>query len=113
MTEPGETEGFDARRHHEVLREHLGVLPFDVVVFNNAPVPEPLLSSYADRGAVPITVAAADLDAWRDLGLASFGAPLACEGPGGRVRHHPGRLAGAIAACRRLDTEVPVSVGRG
>ena len=98
MTEPGETDGFDAPRHCTELKQHLGELPFNRVIFNTAPVPAHLISSYAARGAMPLRVAAADLDAFRDLGLACLGAPLACEGPTGRVRHDPDRLAAAIAA---------------
>lgn len=102
MTEPGETDGFDASRHCEELKRHLGELPFDRVVFNTAPVPAHLVATYAARGAAPLRVAAADLDAFRDAGLACFGAPLACEGPIGRVRHDPDRLAAAIVAAARL-----------
>lgn len=102
MTEPGETDGFDAPRHCQVLIEHLGQLPFDRVIFNTAPVPAHLVSAYAARGAVPLRVGTADLERFKDLGLACLGAPLACEGPTGRVRHHPDRLAAAIAAASRL-----------
>jgi hypothetical protein len=52
---------------------------------------------------MPLCVAATDLDAFRDLGLACLGAPLACEGPTGKVRHDPDRLAAAIAAATRLS----------
>jgi uncharacterized cofD-like protein len=103
MTEPGETDGFDGPRHCEALKQHLGELPFDRVIFNTAPVPAHLSSSYAARGAMPLSVAATDLDAFRDLGLACLGAPLACEGPTGKVRHDPARLAAAIAAATRLS----------
>jgi uncharacterized cofD-like protein len=113
MTEPGETDGFNARRHLDALREHLDVLPFDVVVFNDAAVPAPLRSWYADRGALPIAVTTRDLTALRELGLASLGAPLVCEGPMGRVRHHPGRLAAAIVACGRLDPQELVAIRQG
>jgi uncharacterized cofD-like protein len=89
MTEPGETDGFDGPRHCEELQRHLGELPFDRVIFNSAPVPAHLVSSYAKRGARPVRVAAADLDAFRDFGLACLGASLACEGPAGRVRTIP------------------------
>jgi uncharacterized cofD-like protein len=113
MTEPGETEGFDAVRHCEVVREHLAELPFDHVIVNTAPVPAHLLSSYAERDASPITAGPRDLAALQDLGLSCFGAPLACEGPIGRVRHHPGRLAVAIAACGGRGPQRLVAHSRG
>jgi uncharacterized cofD-like protein len=98
MTEPGETDGYDAPAHCEALKTHLGGLPFDRVIFNTAPVPTHLVAAYAARGAQPVNVGAGDLDSFRDLGLACLSAALACEGPVGRVRHHPGRLAAAITA---------------
>jgi uncharacterized cofD-like protein len=99
MTEPGETEGFDAARHLEVVRRHLGVQPFEYVILNTAPVPPALAERYAASGSQPITVTDDDLAALRDAGVQPCGAPLAAEGPVGRIRHHPGRLAAAISAC--------------
>ena len=103
MTEPGETHGFDAARHLEVLGDHLGFQPFDCVIFNTAAVPAHLAAAYADRGSGPIAVTTRDLATLRGLGVRAVGAPLACEGPVGRIRHHPGRLAVAIAACARFN----------
>jgi len=102
MTEPGETEGFDAMRHLDVIREHLDYQPFDSVVFNTAPIAPSLAAEYRRRGSVLITVTRDDIAAMRRAGLQPFGAPLACEGPVGRVRHHPGRLAAAIITCARF-----------
>lgn len=106
MTEPGETGGFDAPRHLEVIRDHLGCQPFGHVIFNTAPVPQHLAAAYAERGAEPIAVRPSDFEALERLGARAFGAPLACEGPTGKIRHHPGRLATAIAACARLDRRI-------
>jgi uncharacterized cofD-like protein len=102
MTEPGETTQFDAVRHLEVVREHLGFQPFDHVIFNTAPIPESLAAEYAKKGSVPVTVTNRDISAMREMGLRPLGAPLACEGPAGRIRHHPGRLGAAIIACDRF-----------
>ena len=102
MTEPGETPGFDATHHIEVVRDHLGLQPFDHVIFNTSPVPAHLASAYAKRGSTPITVTTRDIAVLREMGLRPLGAPLACEGPMGRIRHHPGRLAAAIVACERF-----------
>ena len=113
MTEPGETEGYDAVRHLEVVREHLGVQPFGHLIFNTAPVPAHLESAYAARGATPIRIANSDLAALRDMGVQPLGAPLACEGPVGRIRHHPGRLAAAILACARFGSRQPLPFRQG
>jgi uncharacterized cofD-like protein len=102
MTEPGETEGYNGPRHLEIIREHIGCQPFDYVIFNTAPVPAALAADYAKRGSVPIQMTPADIAAMREMGAQPLGAPLVGEGPSGRIRHHPGRLAAAITACARF-----------
>lgn len=111
MTEPGETEGFDGPSHLEVIRDHLGVQPFDHVIFNTSAIPEHLRKAYAERGSVPIVMSAREIDVLRDMGLRPFGAPLASEGPAGKIRHHPGRLAVAITACARFSGATPTTRG--
>jgi uncharacterized cofD-like protein len=113
MTEPGETADFDAVRHLEVVQEHLGFQPFDHVIFNTAPIPPHLIEVYAARGAQPITVTTSDLARLRAMGVEPLGAPLACEGPQGRVRHHPGRLAAAIMASARFAARQPLPFRQG
>jgi len=113
MTEPGETEGFDAIRHLEVVRAHVGVRTFDCVIFNTAPVPAHLAAKYAAAGSHPITVTTRDIAAMRQMRVQPLGAPLVSEGPLGRIRHHPARLAATIAACARFDACRPMSSLRG
>jgi uncharacterized cofD-like protein len=103
MTEPGETEGFDAIRHLDVVRAHVEIHPFDYVIFNTAPIPPHLVATYADAGSHPIAVTTRDIAAMREMQVQPLGAPLASEGPLGRIRHHPARLAATIAACARFD----------
>jgi uncharacterized cofD-like protein len=105
MTEPGETTGFDAPRHLEVIKEHLGFQPFDHAIFNTKPVPPHLVKEYEAGGSTPISVTTRDVSAIREMGIKPLGAPLACEGPAGRIRHHPGRLAAAIIACDRFGRQ--------
>lgn len=113
MTEPGETDGFDAARHLEVMRAHLGAQPFDYVIFNTAPVPEHLALTYSARGSHPIVVTTRDIAAMRDIGAQPLGAPLASEGPIGRIRHHPGRLAATITAGARFRPRQAAARRRG
>jgi uncharacterized cofD-like protein len=113
MTEPGETEGFDAARHLDVLRAHLGAQPFDFVIFNTGPVPQHLAIRYAKCGSHPILVTTRDIAAMRDMGAQPLGAPLASEGPIGRIRHHPGRLAATITACARFGPRQAAARRRG
>ncbi len=113
MTEPGETEGFDAIQHLDVIRAHVGVDPFDCVILNTAPVPTHLVAKYAEAGSHPIAVTTRDIAAMREMRVQPLGAPLASEGPIGRIRHHPGRLAATIAACARFDAHRATSPLRG
>lgn len=113
MTEPGETEGFDAVQHLHVLHDHLGFQPFDYLIFNTAPVPAHLAATYAQKRSYPIVVAATDIAAIREMGAQAIGAPLACEGPVGRVRHHPARLAAAITACARFVARPTTGASEG
>ena len=110
MTEPGETEGFDATAHLHVVSTHLEMQPFDCVIFNTSPLPPPLVAKYAGAGSHPITVTTGDIAAMREMGVQPLGAPLAGEGPIGRIRHHPARLAATIAACARFDARRATSV---
>ena len=41
-----------------------------------------------------------------------LGAPLASEGPSGKIRHHPARLAATIAACERDLLLVKISLAK-
>lgn len=113
MTEPGETGGFDAVRHLEVVQEHLGFQPFDHVIFNTGPIPSHLGAWYAQRGATPIVVTTADIARFRAMGVQPLGAPLASEGPFGRVRHHPGRLAATVLAAASLASRQPLPLREG
>ncbi|HXH07075.1 MAG TPA: gluconeogenesis factor YvcK family protein [Vicinamibacterales bacterium] len=99
MTEPGETDGFEALEHLRVIEAHLGFQPFDWVLYNTAPLPAELVAAYAAQGARPVAVTRADVEALGASGARAWGAPLAAEGAPGRIRHHPGRVAAGIIAC--------------
>jgi uncharacterized cofD-like protein len=103
MTEPSETQGFDAIRHLDVVRAHIDMPPFDYVIFNTAPVPAHLVATYEAAGSHPIAVTTRDIASMCQMQVQPLGAPLASEGPLGKIRHHPARLAATIAACARFD----------
>jgi uncharacterized cofD-like protein len=94
ITEPGETDGFDAADHLVAIERYLGVGTVDVCVVNNAPLPAEAARRYAANGSTAVcwephlfsdksTIAvAADLLATVDtLG-----------------RHDPAKLAGVIVS---------------
>ena len=98
MTEAGETDGYCLFDHVRTLRDHLGCQLFDYVIYSTSPVPARLAEPYAGRGARPIVMRLCELKALEALGLQPIGIPLLSEHPAGKIRHHPERLAAAIAA---------------
>ncbi len=96
MTQPGETDGFSARRHLEIIREYAPAINFDYVVVNNHPVSEEQMKRYAGEGAMQI-------------GLADSISPETVEGAeivygnlldgNEKVRHHPEKLAQVVLLC--------------
>ncbi len=96
MTQPGETDGFSARRHLEIVREYAPAIDFDYVVVNNHPISEEQMQRYAGEGATQI-------------GLADSISPETVEGAeiiygnlldgNEKVRHHPEKLAQVVLLC--------------
>lgn len=56
MTQQGETPGFSACRHLQVIDEHVGEDLFNYCVINSQPVPEHLLEKYKSEGAEQVPV---------------------------------------------------------
>lgn len=98
MSEPGETDGYSVLDHVLTIERHLEAQVFDYVIYNSAPVPEPLAASYALRDARPLVTGAFELNALEKLGVQPIGVPLVSEHPAGKIRHHPERLAAAVTA---------------
>jgi uncharacterized cofD-like protein len=98
MTEPGETDDYSVLDHLLTIERHLGVQLFDYAIFNTAPVPEHLETTYAERGAAAIQTGPFELRTMERLGITPIGVPLLSEHPAGKIRHHPDRLAAAITA---------------
>jgi uncharacterized cofD-like protein len=93
MTQPGETDGFSAKRHLEIFREYASKIEFDCVIVNNHPISEEQMKRYAGEGAMQI-------------GLSNSISPKTVEGVqivygnlldgNEKVRHHPEKLAQVI-----------------
>jgi len=96
MTQPGETDGFSARRHLEIVREYAPAIDFDYVVINNHPISERQMKRYTGEGA-------------KQIGLADSISPATVEGAeiiygnlldgNEKVRHHPEKLAQVVLLC--------------
>jgi uncharacterized cofD-like protein len=91
MTEPGETDGADARDHVLAIRRHAPRVPIHDVLLNVAAIPWHLAERYSTEGAVPI---APDVEGLRALGCRVLRRELLTEGP--MIRHDPNKLARAV-----------------
>ncbi|MGE5587712.1 MAG: gluconeogenesis factor YvcK family protein [Clostridia bacterium] len=105
MTEPGETDGFDASDHLKALFEHVGGGIVDVVVVNTGDVPPRLAERYRQEGAYPVVV---DSDELKALGVSVVEGDLVSAAD--YARHDPERLARAIM---KLVIEARATGGRG
>ena len=105
MTQPGETDGFSARRHLELIRQYAPAITFDYVVVNDRPVNDVVLRKYHDEGAEQIGVHGSISPATIE------GAEIVCGNlldDGEKVRHHPEKLAQVLLLCAMQPSEKAV-----
>jgi uncharacterized cofD-like protein len=96
MTQPGETEGFSAKKHLEIVRQYAPEIDFDYVIINNCPISKEQAARYESEGATQI-------------GVSNSISPETVEGveivydnlldEGEKVRHHPEKLARVVLLC--------------
>ena len=108
MTEPGETDGFTARKHIEIFQQYASQIEFDYVVVNDHSISETQMETYADEGA-------------QQIGVHGSISPETIEGSeivygnlldeGDKVRHNPERLAQVAFLCA-LQAKETASVAR-
>ena len=102
MTQPGETDGFTARRHLEFVRQHAPQIDFDYVIVNNHLISKVQFQNYADEGA-------------EQIGVHGSISPETIEGAeivygnllddGLMVRHNPDKLAQVALLCAMQPRE--------
>jgi uncharacterized cofD-like protein len=97
MTQPGETDGYTARRHLEVVKRYAPEIEFDYVVVNNRPVSEEQADAYAAEGARQIGLTDHLLEREFSREAEIVRTDLLDEGE--KVRHSPEKLARVILAC--------------
>jgi len=101
MTQPGETEGYTAADHVEVLIAHCGDVLFPNILINNKkPSPE-LLERYRLERAAVVDIDHARL---RSMGLHIMETDLLAED--GVIRHDPDRLAKAVFEMAKFGAAV-------
>jgi uncharacterized cofD-like protein len=96
MTQPGETDGFTAQHHLELVRQYAPQIDFDYVVVNDHPISSVQSEKYAGEGAEQIGVHGSISPATIE------GAEIVCGNlldEGQKVRHHPGKLAQVVLLC--------------
>ena len=97
MTQPGETDGYTARKHLEVVRRYAPEIEFDFVVVNDRPISREQAECYAAEGARQIGLTDRMLEEEFGDEAEIVRADLLDEGE--KVRHSPEKLAGVILAC--------------
>src|SRR5215210_5895603 len=97
MTQPGETDGYTARRPIEVVTSYAPEIEFDFVVVNDRRVTPEQAEAYAAEGAHQIGLTDHQLEKEFGREAEIVRADLLDEGE--KVRHSPQKLARVILAC--------------
>jgi uncharacterized cofD-like protein len=97
MTQPGETDGYTARQHLEVVKRYAPEIRFDYVIVNNRHVTPGQSERYAAEGAQQIGLTDHLLEREFSDEAEVVRADLLDEGE--KVRHSPEKLARVIHAC--------------
>ncbi|MGC2238692.1 MAG: uridine diphosphate-N-acetylglucosamine-binding protein YvcK [Pyrinomonadaceae bacterium] len=96
MTQPGETDGLNSRKHLEIVRQYAPQIDFDYIVVNNRPISAEQLTLYASEGAEQIGVHGSVSPANVEGAEVVYGNLL---DEGEMVRHHPEKLAQVVLLC--------------
>lgn len=97
MTQPGETDGYTAQEHLEVIKKYAPEIHFDFVVVNDRRISEGQAQLYAAEDAYQIGIDDSIEEAV-DQQTEVMRADLLDEGE--KVRHNSQRLAQVVMACR-------------
>jgi uncharacterized cofD-like protein len=91
MTQPGETTGYTASDHIQVIADHVGEELFDYVIVNKEEGADNLARRYEEEGAFPVEV---DRNKLKEKNMKIIEENLLTHD--GFIRHDPGRLAEVI-----------------
>ena len=106
MTQPGETDGYSARKHLETIKKYAPEIHFDFVIVNNRRISSEQAERYAAEGAYQIGLGDSIDDAL-DHATEIVRADLLHDGE--KVRHDSDRLAQVVMHCRK-QAQAPVTV---
>jgi uncharacterized cofD-like protein len=93
MTQHGETDNYTASDHVRAIWEHSSPSILDLVMINNASVPESVLGEYAQEESCPVMF---DKEELRSMNLKVVVRDLVTTESNHLVRHDPLKLAGAL-----------------
>ncbi len=96
MTQPGETQGFSARKHLEVVKHYAPEIDFDYVIINNHLIKNSQLERYENKGAKQIGIGDSITPETIDGAKIIYGNLL---DNGEKVRHDPKKLAQVVILC--------------
>ena len=105
MTQPGETDGYTARQHLEMVKKYAPEIHFDFVIVNSRPVSEEQQRRYAAEGANQIGLEKDAIDKVVDGDTEVVRAELLAEGE--KARHDSESLASVVIACRQPAVSQP------
>jgi uncharacterized cofD-like protein len=97
MTQPGETDGYTARRHLEVVKQYAPEIAFDYTVVNDRLISDEQAERYAAEGSQQIGITDHQLEKAFGAETQVVRADLLDEDE--KVRHSPDKLARVIVAC--------------
>jgi uncharacterized cofD-like protein len=98
MTQPGETDGYNARKHLETIKKYAPEIHFDFVVVNSRRISQEQAERYAAEGAYQIGIDD-PIDDALDQATEIVRADLLFDGE--KVRHNSDRLAQVVLECRK------------
>jgi uncharacterized cofD-like protein len=99
MTQPGETDGYSARKHLETIKKYAPEIHFDYVVVNNRRISAEQAERYAAEGAYQIGIDDNAIGEALDEATEIVRADLLYDGE--KVRHNSERLAHVVLGCRK------------
>ena len=105
MTQPGETDGYTARQHLEVVKRYAPEIHFDFVIVNNRPVSEEQRRRYAAEGANQIGLNEDAINQVINGDTEVVRADLLARGE--KARHDSESLAGVVFSCRQQAVSQP------
>jgi len=96
MTQPGETDSYNARQHLETVKKYAPQIDFDFIVINDRAISSEQFSRYVSEGAIQIGLQGS-ISPEIIYNVEIVSADLLDEGE--KVRHHPEKLAQVLLAC--------------